>query len=195
MEETKKIPYKELPEDIRQAIESTEIDDAIQEIGKQLELHVDQVGVVYGATNSILLGRLAPEKFIETITKEGKIDPATGVKVVKAVNEKIFLPVRESLKKIHSTGETRQEPMEKKADILRGVESPESIPMKTRVLERGPDTIAPTVAATAVTAAATITPPTVPNAPLGAATPPPQPMPAAPVKPRPTIDPYREQAK
>ena len=195
MAQEQQVPkVSELPEDIQKVIESTDIDTTIAEIGTSLGLHVDETGEVYRIANLVLMGRLAPGEFVREIKENLGVSDEKAVEITKTVNEKVFLAVRESLKKLYEMG-PQKEPMEKKADILRGVESPESIPMKTRVLERGPDTIAPTVAATAVTAAATITPPTVPNAPLGAATPPPQPMPAAPVKPRPTIDPYREQAK
>lgn len=135
---TKRIEYKDLPEDIRSAIESTAIDEAVEKIAQNFNLHVDQSGVVYEAANSILLGRMPPSNFVSMLTKEGKIDETTSLKIAREVNEKIFLAVRESLKKIHGVGgETPREtaPLEQKQAVLQAIETPEAVPMRARVVE------------------------------------------------------------
>lgn len=196
MTSPKKIPYGELPTDIQGAIESTRIDEVVEEITKKHSLHVDQAGVVYEITNSILLGRAAPTEFIPTLIKRGGIEHSTATEIAKEINEKVFLAVRESLKKIHGVGEGEMPretaPLEKKNDVLQAIEAPESVPMRDRVVETPavptPSTAPRTPEAPEAPRVARETAPT-PETPVVAAAETPTPAPAAK-----KFDPYREIA-
>lgn len=141
--EPKKIrPYNTLPLDIREAIESSEIDEHLAEITKQFNLHIDQGGQLYSIVNAVMTGQIPPAQFIETTKTTLKLDTEQATKIAHAVNEKIFRPIRESLKRIHAVGEIsaprENAPLEKKKDVLQAIEAPESVPMNTRVMEPTP---------------------------------------------------------
>ena len=191
--EPKKIrPYNTLPQDVRDVIESSEIDEHLAEITKQFNLHIDQGGQLYSIVNSIMTGQIPPAQFIEITKTTLKLDTDQATKIAQAVNEKIFLPIRESLKRIHAVGEVsaprENAPLEKKKDVLQAIEAPESVPMNTRVMEATPAkpeplTIIPPEPAPVVTPAPIVPPVVVP---------PPTPTPVPEIKieaPKPVITP------
>ena len=156
-----------------------------------------------------MFGTLLPSQFIGKITTNLAITAEQATEIAKAVNEKVFLPIRESLKRIHAVGEAKPReaaPLEKKREVLQAIEAPESVPMQTRVYETTVETPPP---APPVTVVPTPTPEKV-EAPLPApiAEPSSTPVPPAtspfaevPKKPAPQpapraagVDPYRETA-
>ena len=156
--------YEELPQDIREVFESDEIGKSVRTIGANFGLHIDQTGRVYNAVNLVLTGELEPTLFVETIAKNAAITNQQAVDIAKAVNEKVFLTVRESLKKIHGVGKeapTRQNaPLEKKKDVIQAIEAPESVPMRVRVIEPTPaSSPAPAVATPKPEPVAPVAPP------------------------------------
>lgn len=134
-----KIKYHSLPEDIRAALESSDIDDAIEATGKAHSLHIDQTGVLYGLVNAVLTGQVQPSQFVSLLEKELAVTKDQAIGIAKEVNQKVFLPIRDSLKKIHGVDKEAPSretaPLEKKKDVIQAIEAPESVPMRVRVVE------------------------------------------------------------
>lgn len=93
--------YKSLPEDLKTAIFSEEGDDQIFRIVAEKGLSEDQASTAARLSGRVLLGFLAPRDFISALAEELKIDYETARAVGLELNEQIFLPVRDSLRKIH----------------------------------------------------------------------------------------------
>ncbi len=93
-----------LPEDIKAAIWDLDLDGAIGEIGLNHKLHLDQIGELADQTALVLIG-INPVASYE----QGLIKALPGISgeeikaIVTEVNQEIFLKIRESLQKVHST--------------------------------------------------------------------------------------------
>lgn len=93
--------YKNLPEDVREAMFAVDSADKIQEIGKKYKLHTDQVGELGKQVGFVMLGILTPRNFVQELTNKLNISPDLARQVAVNINAEIFTPIRESLKKIH----------------------------------------------------------------------------------------------
>lgn len=106
---TKKIikeKFEALPQSIQEIILSTHYEETLIEVGKQYQLNVEQMGILERETTLVMMG-LTPTKDFETeLTRELHIDKTKGAQIVKDINEKIFLKIRELLKLMNTpTGE------------------------------------------------------------------------------------------
>lgn len=96
-----KAAYNKVPENIRAVISSDDTDEKIFEISQKYNLHIDVTGGLGKITLMVMIGLLKPQEFIPELTKRLKLDQETANKVAREVNEQIFKPIRDSLKKIH----------------------------------------------------------------------------------------------
>ncbi len=97
--------YDDLPADVQDAFTSVSVGKTIQEIGKKHQLHVDQISSLFDETGFIMIGATHPRNYIENIQSKLAIDVNAAKKIATDVNEQIFRPIRESLKKIHQVDE------------------------------------------------------------------------------------------
>lgn len=91
--------YEKLPEELQEAIFSSETTERIYEICKRYE--VEKVSEVAKYAGYVLLGVLTPEEFKEILEKELKLDPETTKKVDREIFRFIFFPVKSLLEKIY----------------------------------------------------------------------------------------------
>lgn len=88
-----------LPADIRNLVLGAEIDAAIQEIGRKHGLHIDQMGALEAETIMVMVGMVQPEDFEEAVGDILDLDQQKSALIAKDVNEKLFVKIRESMKK------------------------------------------------------------------------------------------------
>ncbi len=93
--------YKEIPDEVRDAISSVELAKKLQEIGLAHHLHIDQIEILGENTGLVMLGLLSPTKFNESIREDLNLDPETANKITGEINQHIFLPIRDHL---HESG-------------------------------------------------------------------------------------------
>ncbi len=197
--------FKNLPQKLKDALFSEETTDAIFAIGKENNLTVYQMGELADETGLIILGLTRPEEYAKNVAQKIGTDAPTTNKIIQAINQKIFDPIREELKTLHrveaapSTPRTGAEtaPSMKKEEMV--AKSPILIPVRPTVESIKP---VPAVPVKESTPPANL--PTVMKAPEIVATPmvkPPEPMPQTPSTPKITMpsvpnykgsDPYRE---
>ncbi|KKW42983.1 MAG: Cordon-bleu protein-like protein 1 [Parcubacteria group bacterium GW2011_GWA1_56_13] len=96
---TKKIQARleELPEDIRKAVQSADMDKKIQEIGAKNTLHLDQIGNLGDETYMVMLGFTDPAEFAENLAKELNLPKEKAEAVAQDVGTALFIPIRESM--------------------------------------------------------------------------------------------------
>jgi len=133
--------YKTLPEDIKNALDSVDTLDAVEEIGIKYKLHMDQEGVLNNETGKVLLGLTDPVTFVDTISSKLGIDRTIASQIVGDINEKILLKVKDSLKQIHrqKSGESEAQTPVKvepatppKENVIQKVETSNlNVPQKT----------------------------------------------------------------
>lgn len=93
--------FKSLPEDLQTAFMSSEVTDAIISIGKKHNLLVDKIGRLGDETGSVMLGLTPPKDYIKNLTMRLGVDQAKAKEIAEEINQNVFQPARESLKKIH----------------------------------------------------------------------------------------------
>jgi len=101
--------YKNLPEDVKQAYGSVEVTEQLQNIGKKHQLHIDQVGALVDEVGWVMIGVTHPSNFVKKVAERLAIDKEQARKIAAEVNEQVFRPIRESLKRIHSIGDVVDE--------------------------------------------------------------------------------------
>jgi len=104
--------YKNLPPDLKDAMFSEEVTDKIMNISNKYGLYVDKMGDLGNEIGRVMLGLTHPKDFIKNLSERLGVDAEKAKSIAKDVNEQIFGPVRESLKKLHKIGE--EEPSEVK---------------------------------------------------------------------------------
>jgi len=105
--------FEKIPEDVRLAISSVRVADALQEIGEKYQLHIDVTGKLFDETGAIMLGLTHPSDYTKNLKKSLRVDEKKAKEIASDVNEQIFRPIRESLKKIHDINDDTPPEMQK----------------------------------------------------------------------------------
>jgi len=100
-----------LPEDVRDALGSIDNLDVVIELQKKYNLHYDQMGALNDEILMLYAGKTPPQEFIRNIQKSMNITPELAQTIGAEVNEKIFKPIRETLKKIHMVDTKKEKPL------------------------------------------------------------------------------------
>lgn len=89
----------ELPDDVREAILSSEFEKKIQAIGTRHQLHIDQVGKLGDETMLVMLGFTQTVDFVANIAEHIGVSREQASALATDVNNDILSTIRESLKK------------------------------------------------------------------------------------------------
>ena len=89
-----------LPEDVRKAISSVDLRDKVKKISEKHHLHIDQAGILETETVLVMLGLESTDNYRGNLKKELQISDTSAQAITFDVNKEIFMPIRESLKKI-----------------------------------------------------------------------------------------------
>ena len=135
--------YEQLPEDLKEAIFSVEMTEAIKGIGAKYKLAIDKIGALANESGMVMFGATRPKDFVSNLMSRLGVNMETANKIASDVNSQVFLKVRESLKKLHGGEEVETPPnpplsggatsfpldkeglREVKEDILKVLEHPE----------------------------------------------------------------------
>jgi hypothetical protein len=90
--------FEELPEDVRQAVQSADMASALQAVGATHGLHVDQLGSLEDEALLVMLGFANPAQFPDAIKNALKIDDAAARDIAREVSERLFVPIRNSMR-------------------------------------------------------------------------------------------------
>lgn len=133
--------HRKLPQDVRDAYSSVETTNVLEEIGKKHGVHLDDLGELVSETGLVMVGHTHPKNYIKNIRSRMNISGEKASAIAKDVNEQIFKPIRESLKKIHEVEERLEDPppqskpsqkeLERESSINKSIETPTTIPKST----------------------------------------------------------------
>jgi hypothetical protein len=90
-----------LPSEIQKTLSSEEVINALQEIGRQHELHIDKIEDLLDAVTECLTGTLRPEKFSSEIASRLQISSEKAKNISDEVNDRVFSAIREAMKKVY----------------------------------------------------------------------------------------------
>lgn len=123
-------------EAIRTQVTSDEVAETLSQIAKDHNLHIDQASVLDEETLYVMLGLEKPDRFVGRLRERLGVSDEIATAVVKEINEKIFLSIRESLMKMQESEEAgasaEVETAPTKVEIP--AESPEDIGSKEDLL-------------------------------------------------------------
>jgi len=94
--------FEKLPNDAQEVLESDETIAVLKQIGKKYDLPLEKVQELSAEIGTLMLGVSSPQRFIPNIQESMEISEETAKAIASEVNEKIFRPVKESLKQLHS---------------------------------------------------------------------------------------------
>lgn len=114
--------FKKLPENIQKAITNSAWQQALREIIKKHNLHLDQGIEIEASTIKVMLGIEDPEDYVLDLVVQAEIEEEVASEIAKEVEQSIFAPIKESLIKI--SREKKDESELTKEQVLREIEEP-----------------------------------------------------------------------
>ncbi len=102
----------ELPQDVQDAVASADLEKTIQEIGAAHQLHIDQIQELWNFTMLVMLGFAKAENFKNLLIDQVHIPPDAADTIEGEISQKIFLPIRESMKAFARGQEDEEEAQE-----------------------------------------------------------------------------------
>jgi hypothetical protein len=121
-----------LPPELKQAIESLDYPQKLQEIVKNNKLLIDQAGKLEIETTLVIAGLEPLNKYIDNLVSNVGISKIQASMVAHDVDELIFKGIRDALKKINDEinkeeNEVEEEIIPTQENIIAAVETPENI--------------------------------------------------------------------
>jgi len=102
--------FEKLPNNIQEVLDSYETILFLKQIEKKYILDREQTKELSAEMGMLMLGASSPQRFIPNIQESMGIPEETAKAIASEVNEKIFRPVKESLKQLHSLSK-KEEPI------------------------------------------------------------------------------------
>lgn len=116
--------YDALPDELKQVMSSVASAETIYGIGKKFGLNVEETGNLASLIGYTVLGMVSIAKFIDSIKDVTGADNAKAAEIAREVNAKIFLAIREQLKKTHGEKWDERALREPITDNLRPITMP-----------------------------------------------------------------------
>ena len=101
--------YFQLPQELRRLFFAEETANKIRIIAKKNNLNDKQLWWTSHITGKILLGEINIINFVKTLQEKCGLAEEPARKLARDINQTIFLPVKESLKKIHKVSKWPRE--------------------------------------------------------------------------------------
>lgn len=98
-EESIKQVMQTLPPPIKQYLEQKKYSAVVSRMMTKYTLHIDQAGVLEREIMLLLMGIDNPAEFAQALVGEAKLDQQVASGITKDVNEQIFIPLREEMRK------------------------------------------------------------------------------------------------
>jgi len=93
--------FYKLPEEIREILINPDNMDILANLAKPFGLSEKQIDQIYSLITDVLIGQLAPNKFISTISEKIGIPLENAKQIAYKISEIFFFPVKESIKQMY----------------------------------------------------------------------------------------------
>ncbi len=103
------LKYFQLPQDVRQLVFAVETANKMNAAAKKNKLTDKQIWSASYVAGMVLLGETNIVDFVKSLMKECNLNEQSARQLARDINSSIFLPVKESLKKIHKVPEWPRE--------------------------------------------------------------------------------------
>ncbi|MCR4333642.1 MAG: hypothetical protein NUV60_01275 [Patescibacteria group bacterium] len=123
----------EVPPPVRDFFASGKVEIVAKNLMMKNQLRVDQAAVVEREIILLLLGLKNPTEFTQTLIAEAKLSPATINSISQDVNDQIFKPIREQLRR-----QTGSEPRPQASGMRAGAPAAAVAPQPTGIMAPPP---------------------------------------------------------
>ncbi|MCK4387103.1 MAG: hypothetical protein KAV41_03430 [Candidatus Pacebacteria bacterium] len=94
--------YRAIPDDVREAISSSEVNRKLRDLTDKYKLQFDEAEDLTKEIGFVMLGLKSPDNFVKNIQKATALDSKTSTQIAEDVNNTIFKDIRKSIRQIHS---------------------------------------------------------------------------------------------
>jgi len=119
--------FNNLSKETKDAIEKSDYQTKIYEIGQKHNLTVYQMGILGESTINVMLGITLPNKFEESL-KELQLPTEKITEIVNDINDQVLKKIREELVKNINRNKTLENNSESREELLKKIENPEKTP-------------------------------------------------------------------
>ncbi|MEA2113344.1 MAG: hypothetical protein U9P63_01645, partial [Patescibacteria group bacterium] len=95
------LKFFQLPQTLRQTIPAVKTNDRIRKVAEKNNLNQEQLWNFSYIVGMVLLGETNITEFVKEIQEKCKMEEESARQVARDINQAVFLPVKEELKKIH----------------------------------------------------------------------------------------------
>ena len=143
--------FEKLPQDVQTALTSVDLNNKVKSIAERYNLHMDQLGNLVDEVGLVMLGLQKSSSFIDGLCSRLSIDARIAENITRDINTDIFSSIKQHLMELDvemtpqqpktdlerlgdftidktptAGNETNGTTVEKRPDILEGVENPQS---------------------------------------------------------------------
>lgn len=93
--------YEKLPEKLKEAVYSEDIALKLFDLGRKYGITIEKNGFLAEEVGYVILGLEKPEEFPKFVKERLDFDDEETAEIVKDINQQIFMPIREALKRAH----------------------------------------------------------------------------------------------
>ena len=101
--------YRSIPDNVREAISSTEVNEKLQSIVNKYNLQFDEGEELTKEIGYVMLGLKSSDLFVKNVQRATELDRETAEKIVEEVNELIFKDIKSSLRESSQEIENKSE--------------------------------------------------------------------------------------
>lgn len=123
---TLKERFKKLPKELQEAILTVDSNEDLKDITEKYNLHIDKSAELMDEVGLTMLGIHNPNNFKENIKDRIGIEDNLAREITADIDEVVFAPIKESLKKIteDKNAEDEEEETLEREELLREIENP-----------------------------------------------------------------------
>jgi len=111
--------FLNIPDDVQEAIASTEVNAQILTLTDKYKLQFDEAEELTKEIGFVMLGLKKRDDFVKNVAKVTGLDIATAQNLAQEINDTIFEGIRESLRKVHSHPEIEEDDEDLDEDSVR----------------------------------------------------------------------------
>lgn len=92
---------QQIPKEVAEAINQSDWERVVFNIGRKHKLHMDQIDVLSVETILTMIGLVDPIEYVDVIEKRLGLDEEKTMDIVEDVNNQLFYKIRDALKKVY----------------------------------------------------------------------------------------------
>lgn len=147
--------FYSLPKEIQDIVVAYSTTEKLYEIGQTHKLHIDQIGVMNDVAFDVMMGITSTKNMVAELAKELQIPELEASRVAYDIDEQIFKPIKEIMKKVYGDGSPMRpkpsyqyvheedekdiETHTSRANLLKEIEAPEEAQVKKIIINPLPE--------------------------------------------------------